>query len=151
MKNALLVLHIMAVAAWLGGNLVLGFAGSYTKGADVAARRWWADTQGRMAKTYYNAAGVIVLLTGVGLVLTSDSLYKFSNAFVSIGFLVVIVGAALGILVFGPRSRDLVAAIDAGDEHKEQALNNRLAMFGMVDSLLLVVAIVAMVAKWGLG
>lgn len=151
MEEALLVLHIIAVAAWLGGNLVLGFTNSYSKGADAAARRWWAETQGRMGKTYYNAAGVIVLLTGVGLVLTSDDVYQFSDAFVSIGFLAVIVGAMLGILVFGPRSRDLVAAIDAGDEAKEAALNNRLAVFGMIDSLVLVVAIVSMVAKWGLG
>jgi len=61
-----------------------------------------------------------------------------------------VLGALLGITVFGPGIRRLVAAIDAGDSAAEHAANNRLAAFGMLDSLVLVVAIVAMVAKWGI-
>jgi uncharacterized membrane protein len=148
MRNALLVLHIIAVAAWLGANLTLGFAGSTTRDADRAARRWWAVTQGQMSRVYYNLAGVVVLLSGVGLVLV-DSPYEFSDVFVSVGFLAVIVGLVLGVFQFGPGTRALVEAIDAGDEAAEHRLNSRLALVGMVDSLVLVVAIVAMVARWG--
>jgi putative copper export protein len=149
MRNALLVLHIIAVAAWLGANLTLGFAGSTARGADRAARRWWAATRGQMARVYYNAAGVIVLVSGVGLVLI-DGPYEFSDLFVSIGFLAVVVGAVIGVFQLGPNTRALVEAIDEGDEAVEQRLDNRLATVALVDSLVLVVAIVAMVARWGM-
>jgi hypothetical protein len=101
-----------------------------------------------MSRVYYNVAGVVVLLSGVGLVLV-DSPYEFSDVFVSVGFLAVIVGLVLGVLQFGPGTRALVGAIDDGDEAAEHRLTNRLALVGMVDSLVLVVAIVAMVARWG--
>lgn len=147
MRNALLVIHIVFVAAWLGGNLTLAFAGGMTSGADVAARRWWAATQGAMARVYFNAAGILVLLTGIGLVLEGGA--EFSDLFVSIGFLAIIVGALLGIFVFGPGCRKLVAAIDAGDTGAEASQVNRMAIAGAVDSMVIVFALVAMVAGWG--
>ena len=147
MRNALLVIHIISVAAWLGGNITLSFAGSTVRNADVAARRWWAATQGAMARTYFNVAGILVLLTGIGLVL--DGPWEFSNVFVTIGFVAVIVGALLGIFVFGPGCRQLVEAIDAGDEAQEASLMNRMATAGAVDSAVIVIAMVAMVASWG--
>jgi uncharacterized membrane protein len=148
MRNTLLVLHILAVAAWLGGNLTLAFAGSMTRGADTAARRWWAATQGNMARLYFNVAGIVVLLTGIGLVIDSDFI-SFSDVFVSIGFVAVIIGALLGIFVFGPGCRELVASIDAGDTTAEASTTTRLTAVGIVDSLILILTIVAMVAKWG--
>lgn len=150
MRNGLLVLHIIAVSAWLGANLTLAFAGSAVRGAEAPVRRWWAATQGQMARVYYNVAGVIVLLTGVGLVLDGGSPTEFSDMFVSVGFLAVIIGAALGFFQFSPGSRAVVEAIDAGDSETEQRVGNRLASLGLLDSLVMVVAIVAMVARWGM-
>lgn len=147
MRNALLVIHIISVAAWLGGNLTLAFAGSMTRNADVAARRWWAVTQGAMARTYFNVAGILVVLTGVGLVL--DGPFEFSNLFVTIGFIAVIIGALLGIIVFGPGCRQLVEAIDSGDAALETSLMNRMATAGAIDSAVIVIALVGMVARWG--
>lgn len=147
MHTTMLVLHIIGVAAWLGGNLTLAFAGSMTSGADPAARRWWAAAQGSMARIYYSLAAVLVLVTGVVLVVDSENT-EFSDAFVSIGFLAVILGLVLGIFVFGPGTRQIVAAIDDGDEAAEHAGNSRLAVNGIVSSLVLVVTIVAMVAAW---
>lgn len=149
MRNTLLVLHILGVATWFGANMVLAFAGPRTSHAPVEARLWWAGTQGAMARVLYNVAGILVLLTGVGLVL--DSGISFGTTFVTIGFVAVIVGAVLGMAVFGPGSRKLIAAIDAGDADEERSINGRLAVFGALDSLVLVFTVAAMVAKWGLG
>lgn len=148
MRNALLVLHILAVAAWLGANLALAFASSSTRGAAPEVRSWWAAVQGQMSRVYYNVAVAVVLLTGVGLVLLDDSPVEFSDLFVGIGFLAVILGFVFDVFVFSPGCRTLVDAIDSGDESREHAANNRLATVGLVDSLVVVVAIVAMVARW---
>ncbi len=149
MRQTLLVLHIIGVATWLGGNLVLAFAGPRIGAAEATTRIWWAETQGAMARVLYNIAGILVLVTGVGLVLESD-FFEFSNMFVSIGFLAVIIGAVLGMAVFGPGSRALAAAIRDGDAAAERSVSARLTAFGVLDTIVVVVTIVAMVGKWGL-
>jgi uncharacterized membrane protein len=148
MRNTLLVLHILGVATWFGANMVLAFAGPRAAHASAETRRWWAETQGSMARVLYNVAGILVLVTGVGLVL--DSGVSFGSTFVTVGFLAVIIGAVLGMAVFGPGTRRLAAAIDSGDEATEKSLNGRLAVFGAIDSLVIVFAVAAMVGKWGL-
>ena len=149
MRNTLLVLHILGVATWFGANMVLAVAGPRAAHATADTRRWWAETQGSMARVLYNVAGILVLITGVGLVLDGD--ISFGSTFVTVGFLAVIIGAVLGMAVFGPGTRKLAEAIEAGDEAAEKSLNGRLAVFGAIDSLVLVFAIAAMVGKWGLG
>lgn len=151
MRNVLLVLHVIGVALWLGANGVQAFAGSRTASAGAEARLWWAETQGAMARALYNVAGVLVLLTGLGLVLRSDSPWEFSDTFVSVGLVAVIIGAGLGMAVFGPGSRQLSAAIRQSDAAAERSLTNRLTAFGILDTIVVVVAITAMVAKWGIG
>ena len=151
MRTTLLVLHIIGVAIWLGANGVLAFAGPRAATAGAETRAWWADTQGAMARVLYNVAGILVLLTGLGLVLRSDSPFEFSDTFVSIGFLAVIIGAGLGMGVFGPGSRKLSGAIRSNDADTERAVTARLTAFGILDTLVLVVTIVAMVGKWGWG
>jgi uncharacterized membrane protein SirB2 len=150
MRNTLLVLHLIGVAIWLGGNVVLAFAGPRNNSAPTEARLWWAQTQGAMARVLYNVAGILVLVTGIGLVLESEAI-EFSDTFVTIGFVAVIVGAVLGMAVFGPGSRKLTAAIESGDESTEKSLNSRLAVFGLLDTLVVVFTVAAMVGAWGLG
>lgn len=149
MRQTLLILHIIGVAIWLGGNVVLAFVGPRIGTAEATTRIWWAETQGAMARVLYNVAGILVLVTGVGLVLDSD-FYEFSNMFVSIGFLAILVGAGLGMAVFGPGSRALAAAVRDGDADAERAITARLTAFGALDSIVVVITIVAMVGKWGL-
>lgn len=147
MRTFLLVLHIIGVAIWLGANGVTAFTSPRVAAASDEVRAWWTDNLGAMARVLYNVAGIAVLITGVLLVLETN--YEFSDAFVSIGFLAVIIGAVLGMAVFGPGSRKLSEAIHRNDASTERTLTSRLAAFGILDSLVLIVTIVAMVAKWG--
>lgn len=148
MRTLLLVIHIIGVAIWLGANGVLAFTGPRVASAGDEVRAWWAQNQGAMARVLYNVAGIAVLVTGVLLVVDSDG-YEFSDAFVSVGFAAVIIGAVLGMAVFGPGTRKLSDAIHRNDASAERSLTSRLTAFGILDTLVLVVTIVAMVAKWG--
>ncbi|MGI9579283.1 MAG: hypothetical protein ACR2OH_13875 [Microthrixaceae bacterium] len=149
MRDTLLVLHIIGVAAWLGANFTLAFTGSMTSEADPSTRRWWAGAQGNLARIYKSVAATLVLITGVWLVLDNEGL-SMGSTFVSIGFAAIIIGILFGIFVYGPGCRQIAAAIDQGDDASEKSVNNRLAAFGAVESLILVVTIVAMVGGWGL-
>ncbi len=96
----------------------------------------------------YTPAAIVSLVTGVLMVIDND-LFDFSSTFVTIGFTMVIVGAGLGMFVFGPRGEAAAAAIEAGDAPRVRRLTGSLAGFGALDSVLLVVTIMAMTAKWG--
>ncbi len=102
-----------------------------------------------MVLVLYNVSGVGILVTGLLLLLAVDSPYSFSDAFISIGFLAIIVGAVLGMVVFGPGYRSLAAAIRSGDDSREGSLLQKLTMFGVIDTLVVVLTIVVMVSKLG--
>lgn len=150
LQTTLLVVHILAVAIWFGGIIALSYAGSALAGADYRVRRWFADAQLAVGRAVFSTAGVLTLITGVWMVLNDDR-FEFSDAFVSIGFLVVIVGTVLGMAVYAPACKQLVSSIDAGDAGGEAAASRKLMATNSVNAVLLLVAIVAMVAKWGLG
>jgi hypothetical protein len=92
--------------------------------------------------------GIVVLITGVGMVLIGDD-FSFADAFVGIGFTMVVIGALLGKFVFEPGSNRAAEAIESGDKGAIRAAAGRLAAFGTVDTLLLVFAITAMVLRLG--
>lgn len=148
MKTTLLFIHILAAGAWIGTNVVQILVNPRLRAypADVAA--WWMRRTVAFGTRIYTPAAVTLLLTGVFLVIDS-SLYEFSDPFVSVGFLMVVIGAALGMLVFGPRGEAAAAAIEAGDDAEVTRLTGTLSTFGLIDSVLLIVTVLAMVSKWG--
>src|ERR1700753_2983420 len=122
----LLVLHILGAATWLGCNVAQAFMGTRVASASAETRLWFAESGEKMAKIVYNAAGIVVLVTGLIMVIGSHDPggYSFQSTFVSIGLLAVIIGAALGITVFAPKNRALAAAIRSGDETEEKKLRD---------------------------
>lgn len=148
MRTVLLTLHIIGAGAWIGAN-VAQFATTprlAAKGGAIAAS--WMETVALWGKTLYSPAAVLILATGVGLVLDSD-FYEFSNAFVSIGFLGIIAGAVIGIALIAKGSDRAAAAFAAGDNSAGAALVRKVVPWAVLDSAILLVVVVSMVAKWG--
>ncbi|GBE24232.1 hypothetical protein BMS3Bbin02_00501 [bacterium BMS3Bbin02] len=149
MTEGLLVLHVLGVAAWLGAN-VTQFAVNGPMIEDrgpVAAR--WLRTTAVMSKTIYMPAAILILITGILLVVTSDADHAFSDPFVSIGFLMIIVGAVVGITVLSPQAERAADAFDADDGDTADSALARIRQFGSIDTVLLVVTIWAMATKLG--
>jgi uncharacterized membrane protein len=147
MRDLLLVIHIVGVAAWLGGNLTQMMVMPMFESAGHGTAAIWHRASGQMARIYYSVAGTVIAVTGIGLVIEGP--YQFSDAFVSVGFLVVIIGGVMGIVFFAPTSR---AAVDAHDRSASGAaaqVRRRLSMGAAIDTVLIVFAIYAMVAKLG--
>ena len=149
MRNLLLVIHILAAAAWIGGGLTLGFLNPRVlKSGKETARNFYAMYEG-LGKIYFNIAGITVLLSGVLLVL--DGVYEFEDTFVIVGIVLVVIGALIGAFGFGPTAQKIVAAYDSDDDEGVATLTRRFSTIGVIDSLLLITAVVAMVYKWGVG
>lgn len=148
MSELLLVLHIVAAGTWLGANVaqILSTRRLTAGGGKTAAA--WMDTTVFWGRVLYMPASILILATGVGLVLES-SLYDFSHAFVSIGFAAVIISAVMAMVVFAKGGEQASAAFNGGDEAVGHVAVNRMIRFGMLDTAILLFAIVAMVGKWG--
>ncbi len=149
MRNLLLTLHIIGVAGWLGGNLTQMMLLPIFDRSGHAAARIWHEASGQMAKVYYSVAGVLITITGIALLLLSDSPWSFSDPFVSIGFAVVLIGGLMGVLFFAPASR---AAVTAHDEHDPGAVakvRRRFTLGSIIDTGLVVFTTYAMVARLG--
>lgn len=147
-RDILLVIHIAAVGAWFGANIVQAIVPGLIGPESAAASAWFRVTE-KMSKSLYIPAGVTVLVSGILLVLNSE-LYGFGTLFVTIGFMAVIVGAVLGSVVFGPKSRAIADALDSGDVTLANRLRSSTGGFGVLDTLVVLFTIFAMVAKLGI-
>ena len=151
MTELLLVIHVLSAAAWIGGAFLSGFvaprlARSGIDGAPLA----WARVAGEASAKYFNPAGILTALSGIGLVLTSE-VYDWSDTFVSIGLGVVIATALIGALVHRPGGAKMISALESGDQATAAEEGKRAAIWGAVTSVLLIVAVVVMVLKTGSG
>ncbi len=147
MRDLLLSLHIIGVAAWLGANFTQIFASNrLTKGNDAVALAWH-QTSLALGRTYYNVAGALITVTGILLVFEGD--WEWSSAFISIGFATVIIGGLVGFLFFIPTSEQAIEAIEKADTTQATLMSQRSLVGAIGDTALVVLTIFAMVGKWG--
>ncbi|HLT16601.1 MAG TPA: hypothetical protein VK007_07855 [Acidimicrobiales bacterium] len=147
-RTFLLWLHIASVAGWLGANYVqLVLAPRFAKASPEAAKAWARQTAW-LVERYYNAIGALVAISGVLLVL--DGPWSWHDRFIWVGIAVVVIGGALGGLAFGPLSRRQVAALEAGDASTAAEVQRRVTPLAVLDTALVLLAVWAMVDKWGL-
>lgn len=146
MRTLVLALHITGVAAWLGANFVqLVLSPRFAQGPPEVAAAWTRHTIW-LGERYYIAAGVLIGVTGVILVLDND--WSWGAGFVWVGIAVVTVGAILGGAVFGPLAKRRAEALEAGDTATATSVQARIVGFALLDTALVLTALLAMVEKW---
>lgn len=148
-RTLLLALHIAGVSAWLGANFVqLVLSPRFARGpADVAAA--WTRQTIWLGERYYNAAGALIVASGVLLVLDGD--WSWGSGFIWVGVGVVAIGGALGGGAFGPLAKRRAAALEAGDQAAADAAQGRIIPLAVLDTALVLTAVLAMVEKWQAG
>lgn len=115
-------------------------------GDSTVAKRWM-QTVKKASGPVYGGASALILITGLYLVLGFDA-YSFSDIFVGIGLAILIIGGALAGLVFNRQSNVAIAAYESGNAAAAAPAHRSIAMWGTIDTVLVAVAVLAMVAKW---
>jgi hypothetical protein len=146
LRDFLLIVHIAGAGTWLGANIVQAVVTPMAVKEGGTAASGWYRIAGRLSTVLYMPAAILILLTGIFLVLQSD-VYGFGSLFVTIGFITIVIGALFGMFVFGPVSKRAADAIDAGDTGGIKAATGRLATFGVIDTILVLVTITVMVLR----
>jgi hypothetical protein len=143
--NLLLLVHLVAVAAWLGANLTQFVVAPRLRRHGAAEARAWSQAAQLLARRYYNVAGAIVLISGIGLVMDGD--WKWQG-FVLVGIAMVVVGATLGIAVFDRTLRKEEAALAVGDVVTARRFQHTITSVAILDTFLLLVTMLAMIDRW---
>lgn len=146
----LTVVHISAAIVWLGGSFMLWILFQRSqKSRDEATVVGLASSAEFIGKAVFNPAGIITLAAGIWLV--AEIGYSFSETWISIGFLGIILGAGLGI-AFYPRA---LRRVKEGIEAEGLTGNDTLAalrtlrVVSTLEWILLLVVVWAMVVKPG--
>ena len=89
-----------------------------------------------------------MLLSGVWMVLR-ESVYEFEQAFVVIGVVAVILGAFLGMRVYGPGGEELAGLYDTGETAEIGTKHRRLLTIATAEIVFLLFSVWAMVTRLG--
>ena len=147
--HVLTFVHVAAVIAWVGGDLMLTLLAQQVRGTGSAGEM--AALLGRIerfSKTFFSPLSVVVLLTGLVMGMIGDIL---AAPWISIGFLGVFVSAGIGMGYLAPKSRQLRVLIDEhGVDHPEVVrLGDRMLLVSRIDLAILALVIAVMVFKPG--
>ena len=147
MNDVVLWLHIIGASVWLGTNVAQMLIGPklVSEGAGLP----WLRAVAKASGPIYGSASGLILLTGIYLVLGSDGDYTFGSMFVGIGIAVVIIGGALAGLVFTRKTRQAIGLFESSESAQAVAVYKSIGSWAVLDTALLVFAVLVMVAKWG--
>jgi hypothetical protein len=147
LTGVLTLVHILFATLWVGGAVLLVLYGMSVMKADVATRIGFSKMT-LVTGRFFAVFAVIALIAGTWLVLRVDY-FGFDQAWISIGFTAIIIGAVLGPAFFTPQAKALIGELESGSANAE-ARGRRIGMVAMLESLMLIAVIWAMVYKPGL-
>lgn len=145
--DTLLFLHIMGAAGWIGGaTFAYYYLGQLAKEGGAERGRSMESYTDRLRQ--YGAVAIpLLLLTGVGLVLTEDQ-WSWSDAFVWVGIGAVVVTGLWQGLYGRKRDDALVESVKTEDAGRLTQLRGWNQTF-WVEVAIVLVALWAMVTKLG--
>ncbi len=149
MEETLLTIHILAAGTWLGANVLQFIVTPQMQKVGGTVAAGWHRTAVGLGKTLYMPAAIIALITGFGLLNAGTNDFSMGDPFVSIGFLTVIIGSAMGMAFLAPQGRKAADARESGDDTTAKDAEKKIAAAAVLDTVLIVVTIAAMVGQWG--
>lgn len=147
--HVLVFVHVAAVIAWVGGDLMLTLLAQQVRGTGTAGDMTaLLGRIERFSKTFFAPLSVVVLLSGLGMGIIGDIL---AARWISIGFLGIFVSAGIGMGYLVPKSRQLRALIDQhGVDHPEVVrLGDRMLLVSRIELTILALVIAVMAFKPG--
>jgi len=139
------VIHVLAAIMAVGSNLTFAFWINRA-GRDGPRLVFAIEGIRRLDRTVANPGYVVLLLTGIGMVLTGS--FRFEQGWLATALLLYAVAVVIGIVLFRPAIRRHLAEAQrdpTSPAYEEAARRTRL--LGLVTSLLVVVIVILMVAK----
>jgi len=149
--EALLFAHLLFVAAWVGGDIMLQVLNLRMQTAGPQRQVDFMSDIEWLGTRLLTPAALLVVLFGV-LMVTDQEAWKFSQFWVSAALAVFLASFVTGAGFLGPESGRIgtLAAERGGEDPEVQRRIGRVIWISRVELLLLVLVILDMVVKPGL-
>jgi uncharacterized membrane protein len=148
----LLLGHILAAIAWVGGAISMQVVGARLVKAETAeAVAAYARAAEWLAPRLFMPASLAVL--GFGIVMVSvNEAWSIRQLWIILGLAGIAISGIGGAMFFGPQSRRIADAVrtEGAESARAQALIRRIFVVGRFDVLLLLLIVADMVLKPGL-
>ena len=146
-RTVLLAMHITAIASWLGADVLqhaMRHRWSHESHEAVTA---WARMQFWLHDRYYAVVAAVILLTGIALV--QHGHWGWTASFIWVGISAIVAGATLGGIGLKALTKRRLTALETGDAQGATAASRRALPLEIILTAWVLVAVVAMVHKWG--
>ncbi len=147
MHSWLLFFHILGAAGWVGGGAFGSFLLPRLVAPGTEGARHSMEALSKPAAIYFGSASDILLLSGIGLVLTSEN-YGWTDLFVLIG-LGAFLASGIWQGLMGKRSEQKMMEVTTPGGPEAADASRRWRLTGLVDLAIVVFALWAMVVKLG--
>lgn len=145
MRDLLVFLHVLGAAGWIGGGLYSYFiVPRLAKQGPESATT--VRTISGLADKYFGPVAGLVLLSGIGLVMTSDA-YGWSEPFIWVGIGVFVISAIWQPLFASKVEERLIGSLSGGGDVPGAVAAWQKA--GLFDIVIVVIALWAMVVRLG--
>ena len=144
--DVVLWLHIMAVVVAFGGTFAYPLSLAYVRRIPLGERASFHRMQALIGQRLIGPASVVILLAGAYMATDRD---LWSEVWVTVPLVILIVLGALGGAFFGPREEKLAAMAETGDEAAYQPALGQLLKVGYLSLALVLIAAFFMVTKLG--
>ena len=144
--DVVLWVHIMAVVVAFGGTFAYPLSLAYLQRMPVGQRAGFHRMQALIGQRLIGPSSVVILLAGAYMATDRD---LWSEVWVTVPLVILIVLGGLGGAFFGPREEKLAALAEAGDDAAYQPVLRQLLTVGYVSLALVLVAAFFMVTKLG--
>ena len=146
--EVLLFVHILAVAVWVGGSIMLGLISArIQRTGDAAFRARFARAAGVVGPAI-GISAALILASGAWMVVDSETI-ELSQLWVWLGLALFFLSAIVGALYFAPASERIVKALEAGQVQEADRRARTFNLVSRLDTLLLLVVVGLMVFKPG--
>jgi len=146
------VLHILAAIIGFGGMFIAGFYGNEARNRPGREGLAVAETTLKVTGAVPTKAVYAVPVLGILLILLSDDTWKFSEAWISLSFVLYFLLIVLAVVVQVPAIRKMVAVrsgADGAQPLQMQAEAKKVAAVSGIVNVLWVVILFLMVFKPG--
>jgi uncharacterized membrane protein len=144
----LLTLHVLAMATWFGSGLAVTAMGLRSLKAGIGPFSAFSVQATAWAGRAHPAAGVVILLTGIGMVL--DAGYSFGDTWILIALVGIFAAMGVGGGLIERTSSALAESVAAGGgtlPETERPVAQRLLLYTRIELAILAIVIVDMVVK----
>jgi uncharacterized membrane protein len=148
----LLLGHILAAIAWVGGAISMQVVGARLVKAETAeAVAAYARAAEWLAPRLFMPASLAVLGFGIAMVSVNEA-WSIRQLWIILALAGIAISGIGGAMFFGPQSRRIADAVrtEGAESARAQALIRRIFVVGRFDVLLLLLIVADMVLKPGL-